>query len=68
MRWDEGRTFFLTLVLTLLSVGFACFSIQGQGLGLATRDGCEDCHTDKIALKHSLDPFSPKSPEEGEES
>jgi len=66
IRWEKRRTISAALALALLPVAFACFPFQG--FGLASRDGCENCHTDKIALKGSLDPLFPRSGEEGEES
>jgi hypothetical protein len=59
----EGKTRGCRL-LVLLLISLCCLVVQRYGV--AAKNSCETCHTDKIALKNSLSLLPPRSGEEEE--
>jgi len=51
-------------LLVLLLISLCCLVVQRYGV--AAKNSCETCHTDKVALKNSLSPLPPRSGEEEE--
>ncbi|MDH7498869.1 MAG: hypothetical protein QHH30_00590 [candidate division NC10 bacterium] len=72
MRGEEGGRILhqkglfgrLMVAIALLALA-ACLTWR---LGLAAKEGCQTCHTDRAALRASLSPLPERSVEEEEES